>query len=214
MPRFQRVLLTSLVLGLLPLPLHAQIHVGLQGGVTLGDLVIDTDTGSEDVNRRSGAVAGLLVDYPVSPHVQLAVGGRLTQKGGTLPQGGGVDALARLSYAEVPLFVRLLPSAEGRVRPYLSAGGYLAFEASCDLQLDGGGQVVDVGCEEAAARKKTDHGFLFGVGAQFDFGSVGMVLGADYALGLRNISHTASATEKTRTLAVTAGLSYTISRER
>ena len=211
MTRFQRSLLTSVVIGLLPVPLRAQIDVGIQGGVALGDLVIKTDAGSEDVNRRAGVVAGLLLDYRVSPRVQLAIGGRLSQKGGTLPQGAGVDALARLSYAEVPFFVRLLPSAGGRVRPFVSAGGFLAFETNCDLRLEGEGQAVDIGCEEAAARKKADHGLLFGAGAQVDLGSLDLVLGADYSLGLRNISHTTSATEKTRTIALTAGLSYTLS---
>jgi len=208
MGRLKCTCLTFLILGLIPVSLRAQLNLGARGGLSLGHQKVDATTGPEDVNARSGVVAGLTLGYQVNPHVQLALGGRIAQKGGTQAQQGGVDALLRTTYLELPFSVQLFPSNADAFRPFVSAGGFLAFETDCDLRLEGRGQSMDVGCEEAADREKTDFGVLLGGGSVVDLGGPALMLEVEYALGLRDVSHTPSATVKTRTIYLTAGLKY------
>ena len=203
------LLIALLTTGLLATPLQAQWSVELRGGVNLGDLRIEADTGDEPVDLRTGILAGAIVSYQTDPHLRMRIGGLFSQKGGTQHQADGYEARVRLAYAEIPLGVQFFPTENERFQPFLAAGGFVAFETDCQLQAVGGGQTIDLSCSaEAADRKTTDLGLSLGAGAEIDLGAVVLAGEAGYAFGFRDISHTSSATVNTRTISLSLGLRY------
>ncbi len=186
-------------------PALGQWAIGAKGGVNVTDMAIETDGVAVPTDSRTGMSAGGLIAYTAAPWLSLQLEARYTQKGTTQPQGDGIDALLRTSYAEVPLTARLVIPTGGIVRPHVYAGGFASFEVSCGLKAEGAGVSVDIGCGEEAERKKSDYGVVFGAGSDFAVGPVVVTLDAEYGMGLRSITADPGATAYHRVFSVAVG---------
>lgn len=145
---------------------HAQIAVGVRGGVNLAD-VTSNQFGFGGVSHRTGAVGGafLAVAGPATIGFQTEV--LYAQKGfSALVQGG--TATANIAYIDVPILVKVrLVGQQHRIRPSLFGGWFLGFEVSCSL----GGNLEGIGgdgdCDALLQRRgRLDGGFVIGAGAE------------------------------------------------
>ena len=184
---------------------EGQVAIGAKGGINIADVAIEADGADEPTNSRTGVLAAGVVAYTVHPWLSLQLEGRYSQQGTVQPQGDGIDALLRLSYAEVPLTAKLLLPTGGIVQPYLYAGGFVSFEVACSLMAVGMGVSLDIGCDEAEDRGKSDYGVIFGAGSDFAVGPGAVTLDVEYAVGLRDISDNSAATAYHRVLSIAAG---------
>jgi len=208
---FGATLVLSLGLGAMT-PAAGQLAIGAKGGINIADMSIEGNGVTEPTNSRTGMLAAGFVQYAVQPWLSLQLEARYTQKGTTQPQGDGIDALLRTSYAEVPLTVRLAIPTGGAVRPFFYGGGFMAFEVSCGLVAEGAGVSLDIGCGEQAERNKCDYGVVFGVGSDFAVGPVVLTLDAEYGMGLRNVVTDPDATAYHRVFSVAAGFKVPLGR--
>jgi hypothetical protein len=184
---------------------EGQVAIGAKGGINIADVAIEADGADEPTNSRTGVLAAGVVAYTVHPWLSFQLEGRYSQQGAVQPQGDGIDALLRLSYAEVPLTAKLLLPTGGIVRPYLYAGGFASFEVACSLMAVGMGVSLDIGCDEAQDRGKSDYGVIFGAGSDFAVGPGAVTLDVEYAVGLRDISDNLPGTAYHRVLSIAAG---------
>ena len=195
-----------LILGLgMTSPAQGQVAIGAKGGINVANIQIEGDGIDELTNSRTGVLAAGVIAYAVRPWLTLQLEGRYSQKGTTQPQGDGIDALLRLSYAEVPFTARLVLPTAAIVRPYVYAGGFASIELACALIAEGAGVSVDIGCSEEQDRKKSDYGVVLGAGSDFAVGPGAVTLDVEYALGLLNLAQSPGATAYHRVLSVAAG---------
>lgn len=173
-------------------PAAAQVHVGLELGVSASSLDLEP-TGSAGGlkaldERRIGLVAGAVLAYRLEPRVDLETGLRWMQKGARGFLQGFEEPIrtdVRLSHLQMPLLLRVTPFPSLPARVSLAAGPAVSFETHCETEQDVSTLAVLAGCE--SDRNTTDVALLFGMALGWRIGRADMMIEARYDLGLRDI---------------------------
>jgi hypothetical protein len=159
---------------------------GIIGGANLATL-----TGSylENASSRAGFAAGLMAVLPVSPRFAVQPELMFTMKG-AYSSSGGISAVARIDYIELPVLARFEIPASGSVKPFVYGGPAFAYQTSCALQGQG---TISIDCEKIAAQARlavpgakfnsTDFDGIIGGGIGFDVGGRKMTVGVRYDVG-------------------------------
>ena len=190
-----RRLSTMLVIVVLGFPaMAAAQYVGIKGGLNSGTIIVSPDPAPEVFSQRTAPVVGFFFassgDERIGLHWELLY----SQKGakGTGPFVGSV----RLDYAELPLMASVLLADSGGLRVRANVG--VSADYLLTARLTAGGVTTGI----TSTYERTDVGLVFGGSV-----SVSRVLfDVRYGLGLRNTIKNSTATTKTRTLSLTAGV--------
>jgi hypothetical protein len=143
--------------------------VGVSAGAAINDIVGDE---TDELDSRTTPYFGLVLVTQPASLVGFETGLHYVSKGASLEDDDDdVEADIKLTYVEIPLLLRLAFSGTSSgMRPVLKAGGYVAFQSSCDVEGEAGGISVEIDCDE----------FLEAIGAgdesdfeSFDFGLKG-----------------------------------------
>lgn len=184
MHRLARVLTVSLLAALtavVPTEARAQAgQIGLLGGATFTSLR-GLDAFS-DFESRTGLIGGGYVLLPLGDALQLQLEGLLVNKGADARPGQ--DDAFKLSYAEVPVLLRLNLAPASPINPHIYAGPYLGFRIDCTI----GG---DTSCEdspEVVSTASVDLGGTAGGGVAVNLGGLVLTGGARYSFGISKLA--------------------------
>jgi hypothetical protein len=161
-------------------PAHAQTQLNILAGATFAELRGIKDV---DLDRRSGAMGGLSLVIPLGGGMlALQPEALVTSKGSTAPRNatGGV----RLSYAEIPVLLRLNLVRSGAVQPHLYAGPYAGYQISCRIQGS------DADCDDApgVSTNTVDIGGILGGGVTIGLSGLRATIGARYGFGVSKVA--------------------------
>ena len=186
----------------------AQVAVGLRGAANVSSPRVTEDGGAPAIpyRSRSGFTVGATAGLGVAPWLTIQLEGRYAQLG-TRQVDAGLTGVLRVSYVEVPLVARAaIPIGSSAVTPHLYAGGFVRIKTDCDVRFSGSVSLaVDCGTAGVGDIRSSDHGVVFGGGADLRLGPGAVTLDVEYALGLRNIALDPSAEVLSRVLVVGAG---------
>lgn len=156
-------------------------QIGLIGGATFSNLRGLDDIEDVNLDSRTGLIGGGYLLLPLAGALQLQVEGLLVNKGAE-PRTG-TDNELRLSYAEVPVMLRLNLGSSSAVNPHLYAGPYLGLRINCTIG-------DDTDCEDVPGTsvKSVDVGGIAGGGLAFDVGGLVLTGGARYAFGVSTLA--------------------------
>lgn len=194
-----------LALGLAPVAAQSP-KIGVLGGITSSNVTVDGENVSFSLESRTAITAGLSLQFPLSPMLDLEVDALYTSKGTKISDGGD-SAELKLSYIDVPVLLRYnLGTAEAK--PFLLAGGSVGIKASCSIGATSGSVSASSDCIDVVQddQKSVDLGLTFGGGVAFNRFSIQ----ARYTLGLTDIfdDDDDSVTSKNTTLFLLAGFSF------
>jgi hypothetical protein len=125
------------IVGLLALPLlslHAQGTSSVLAGVSASKVVEADGNISVTTNNRVGFVAGLEFASPIGKGLFFTPEFLYVQKGFSDVDGDNSFNM-KISYLAVPLLIRA-ELGEGRTRPFVFGGGYVAFKVGCSVGAD------------------------------------------------------------------------------
>jgi hypothetical protein len=210
-------LLAVAVAGLLCVPaaVAAQSPTLLfKAGPTFADLSVE---GDGDLDRRTALTFGGFVRLPLTDVVSLETGVSWVQKGAEGEGEEGVENIAlELDYVEIPVLARFAIPSSGSVGANLFGGPTFAFEAGCQLDIEGDGANLTVDCEEFAEGFETssfDLGIMVGGGLTVAVSErFSLLLDASYTHGLTDIEDSDEDEVKNRVFAVQAGVSFPLGR--
>ena len=115
------ILLVIVMMAISSLPVMAQVHLGVRGGVTLGELRFDRDV--IDSDNRMGYCGGLLLDLAIPvTGIGIEASVMYTRRNNRLTDG---DRLFKRHYIDIPVMARYrlaLPSVERYVAPLVFTG--------------------------------------------------------------------------------------------
>lgn len=179
-----RVVASSLVVALsaiVPDVVRAQGgQIGVLGGATFTSLRgLDRFA---DFESRTGLIGGGYVLLPLNGALQLQLEGLLVSKGADARPGQ--DDPFKLSYAEVPVLLRINLAPASPINPHLYAGPYLGFRIDCTI----GG---DTSCEdspEVVSTASVDVGGTAGGGVAVNLGGLVLTGGARYSFGVSTLA--------------------------
>lgn len=179
-------------------PIHYGVLAGLNISSTSGDV--------EDVFPESmtGFQFGGAVEFGISPTFSIRPEVVYTMKGSKDSEGDD-EFRFKTSYIEVPVLAKYTFPMQGSVRPHLMAGPAVAFNTSCDLELEIGGNEDSSSCEdEGLDIAGVDFGAMIGAGV--DVGAFN--LGVRYEFGLTDIPDEADFEGKNKTLSFVLGYTF------
>lgn len=173
-------------------------QVSWQAGVSVGAAISDiSGDDTQGIDSRTAPYFGLsLVGQPATI-IGFETGLYYVSKGASVDDED-VEVDIKPTYLELPLLLRLaLPSGESGIRPVIKAGGYMAFQSSCDVEARGGGVSIEVDCDELfdligedeeSEIQSVDYGVKAGVAVDIPIGER-VVLAPEliYTRGLRDI---------------------------
>ncbi len=178
------------------------VRYGVVAGLNLAGATGDVD----EVFPKSllGFQAGGAVEFGLSPNLSIRPEVVYTMKGAKDTDGDD-EFRFKTSYIQVPVFVKYGFPTQGSVRPYLMAGPAVAFNMSCKLELEIGGNEESEDCEdEGLDIAGTDFAAVFGGGV--DIGAFNV--GVRYELGLTNIPDEDDFDGKNKVLSFVAGYTF------
>ena len=165
-------------------------RAGINAGVDFATLGGDIEElVGVSASTSTGFSAGAFFGVNVSRMFRIQLNGQYVQKGAKFEESGAT-ATFDVPYIELLLPITfLIPIESSSITPRIYVGPSLAFEMSCDLKLEEGGQSETISCADAGApTKSTDYGVLFGAGVDFGLGSGELTLDVLYNLGLVNLN--------------------------
>jgi len=186
----------------------AQLTVGVKGAANISSPQV-TENGAAPAipyRSRTGVTVGATAGLGVTPWLAIQLEGRYTQVG-TRQVEAGVTGVLRVSYVEFPLVVRAaIPVRGSPLTPHLFAGGFVRFKTACDIRFSGAVSLnLDCGTADVGDLRSTDHGVVFGGGADVRLGPGEVTLDVEYALGLRNVALDPTAEVFSRVLVLNVG---------
>jgi hypothetical protein len=194
-----------------------QVSIGAFGGIN--SATVDFSEEQEfDLGQNVGLNVGGALTLGFGDRFAVVLEGMYTQKGVGL-SAVGVDGALNISYAEFPVLAKLILPVGGSASTtlHLIAGPTVAFELSCRLKGEQGGQALDLDCDDpevGATTHSTDYGLLFGGGIGIAAGPGQVTLDVAYDLGLRNLNSEDpdDLSVKNRTFMATAGYNLPVGR--
>lgn len=171
--------------------LHAQapIQLGVAGGVSIADVTGD-DT--EDASSRTAPFFGGVLVWQPMGIAGFQTGLYYVGKGAESDLGGETGKV-KINYVEIPLLLRLaLRMGESAIRPVITAGGYVAFKASCDVEAGDFeaecDEVFSDLAEEDVEVESVDYGVSAGLAIDIPVGERTIVAPlVKYSRGMRDI---------------------------
>lgn len=201
-------------------PATAQVEFGFRPGLTIADVSLDTDGVEPDFDTRTGFVAGIFLEVPLSANLSFQPGLSYAQKGAGVSEsfeGEDFNFGVELDYIEAPLLLKYAFPTTGSVGVHLYGGPALAFESSCKLAFEGEGVEASVDCDAEGSdiqfdTKSFDVGAMLGAGVSFPVGArATFLVDAFYNFGLTSILDDPENEDnslKNRTFYGTVGVSF------
>ncbi len=180
--RARVALLCGIAATLLPLPVEAQGgRLGVIGGVNFATLRGLDDV---DLDKRTGSMGGISLVLPLGSTFALQTEA-LVVTGGAQPSSGTGDGIS-LTYAQVPVLLRLSLGAGGSVAPHVYAGPYFGLRIRCQIDTGSG----DSDCDDVGGvnTETVDVGGIVGGGLDFDLGGLVLTGGARYGFGVSKVA--------------------------
>jgi hypothetical protein len=155
---------------------HAQTQLHILAGATFAEL---RGLGDVDLDRRTGLMGGLSLVIPLgSGTFALQPEALVTSKGAKAPAD---DGGLRLTYAEVPVLLRVNLVRSGVVQPHLYAGPYAGYRINCRLE---GSDTASCDDTPEVTTRTVDVGGIVGGGLTFGLAGLRATVGARYGFGV------------------------------
>lgn len=208
----------------------AQVQLGLQGGVNLGDISLDPTPTGTSTGMRTGVMFGGVLFYSFSPTLGLQIEPAYVQNGATEDYSetdGGhtykMEGTVKADYIEIPVLLRAT-FGDGPVKPFITAGAAVGFVLG-DVTAEGDKYLID-GVDvtslvpsdqrtDTLMTKSTDFMLRFGGGVIIPVDHVNIFIEGLYSLGLTDINddpdNTVNGTVmtvKTRGIQIKAGVLF------
>lgn len=183
------------------------IKPGVRAG---GDfMTIGGDDAPDDLNRRTGFLAGAFVQLDFAGPFALQPEVLYVQKGAEREddlQGTTVTTTTKLDYIEVPVLAKFQLPVTGPFSPNLFAGPTAGFNVTSEAEVEGGGQSETEDIENTSS---TEFGVVFGVGGDFGIGAGTISVDARYGLGLTSVDDSdADQSINNQGFMITAGFAF------
>jgi len=166
-------------------PVGAQVHVGIVGGLNLANMSMDPDGGA-DLSGRTVFGFGGVFDAKVDGNISMHLVPMYIQKGGVRTKDGFENEI-KLTYLDIHFLLKFSVGTDG-AKPYVMAGPTLGINLSATELKTGDGAPVEEDMKDDV--KGTDFGFLFGAGVNLPMGNKSLFVEARYALGVTDINDT------------------------
>lgn len=166
----------------------------------------------DDAKRRSGFLAGLTVFKPLRKGWGIRPEVLYSQKGADGPVVDDEDAVSdrailKIDYVDVPILLQYESKMDNGVRPQVYAGPSIGFNSRCRIAASGGGEPVEIDCDETETEiKSTEFAGIIGGGLAFPWGGRLLTVGARYQHGFTDVPADASA--RNRVLSIYAGVEF------
>lgn len=187
------VIIVALLLGVAPTAAHAQVGLGIKGGLSYGN-VSNRGVLPGNLEARTGFAVGASVAFPGDP-LGLGVEGLYAQRGVI----SSTDGMARkLDYVDVPAYARVRIPLPG-IAPFAYAGPQVSFELRCN---DGSGACP------TGDRPKTTYAAVIGAGVRL---MSRLSVEGRYIYGLTDLklsTVTSAESYQTRSFAILAGIGF------
>lgn len=206
--------LTPLLAGLtlavaLALPSTAEAQQAGRFGVIVG-ANFSTLRGWDDANldRRTGAMGGLSLVNPLGSVLALQTEA-LVVTAGAKASDNDIDA-AHLTYAQIPVMLRLSPAAGAAIAPHVYAGPYVGLKISCTLETG----ILSADCEDVpgVSTNSVDVGGIVGGGLDVAVGGLVLTGGVRYGFGVSKVAEfevdAVQESAKNGSFAIYTGLSF------
>ena len=148
-----------------------------------------------DPESKTGYLLGAFFNYPLIENVSFQMEILFTEKGYRIPDTAIVDSLgnrvgsaewtALVSYVEIPVMAKVTLPVEGKIKPYLNIGGFVAQAVIKRERRSSIAYTIDYDLENV---KNTDAGFVLGAGvdikagggkvffeARYDYSNISMI---------------------------------------
>ncbi len=165
-----------------PASVHAQgVGLGVIGGANFATLRGLDDV---DLDRRTGAMGGVRLLLPLGTALSLQPEALVVTAGAKPRRGGSNDDGIRLTYAQVPVLLRLAPAGGMPISPHVYAGPYFGMRIRCQVDLD------DRDCDDVGSvnTETVDIGGIVGGGLDFDMGGLVLTGGLRYGFGVSKVA--------------------------
>jgi hypothetical protein len=181
------------------LPVSAQVHLGVLGGLNLANVSGDTDD-EADWQSSTFFGFGVVLDYALDEYITLHFEPMYLQKGAEINEEG-YDAKLTLTYLEVPVMLRYVLGTN-KNKPYIMGGPTIGFNQSAHYKDDDDDENVkdDI--------KGVDFGLGFGGGISLPMDNNLIFVEARYTLGVTNISKEPDFDIKTKGFQIFAGITF------
>ena len=188
MKRFTLLALALLTLAMIPSDLHSQVMLGVVGGGARSAPLIKNQAGGKElVDGEEGYQFGAVAAFGMPAGFTLETTPKYIQKGfktGVSDLMGGLD----LAYVEAPIYGAWNHGLGGPAALRILAGGSLAYEVSCNVQVAVGGAAPSTQACADGSTNKFDAGLFAGVGMAVSF----LTIDFTYDFGLVNINKDAT----------------------
>jgi hypothetical protein len=200
------------VAGIVAAPsLHAQqtARMGIIAGPNFATLEGLDDV---DLDKRTGSMGGLSFVLPFGSTFALQPEALLVTSGAE-PRTGSDEGL-RLTYAQIPVLLRITPAASSPLSPHVYVGPYFGLRISCTIDIGG----TDGDCDEFedVNTETVDLGGIVGGGLDLNLGGLIITGGLRYGFGVSKVAEfdTEDVRESARngSFAVYGGLSIPFGR--
>jgi hypothetical protein len=182
--------LAALATLLVSMPARAEVRVGALGGVNVAELHINMEDPDLTLHARNLLAVGAVVEIGLSRHFSLQLEPMYLQKGGRIDirdfLGEDASLSLRLSYVELPVFLKLSKSA-GRARPYVIVGPSVGYRTGTRSKDEVTGEEQDP-ADAAENLKKGDFGVAAGGGLIVPVGRATVFVEGRYTWGLLNLN--------------------------
>ena len=161
---------------------HAQgARIGIIGGPNFATLRGLDDV---DLDKRTGSMGGLSLLFPLGSAIAFQPEA-LVVTGGAQPSTGSDDGIS-LTYAQVPLLLRLTPAAGSSISPHVYAGPYFGIRIRCRLEIEN--QDGDCDDVDGINTETVDIGGIVGGGLDFNLGGLVLSGGVRYGFGVSKVA--------------------------
>lgn len=167
---------------------HAQLAVGIRGGLNISSLAGDVATDS-----KTGILAGAFVGIPLKNNWGIQPEISYVQKGAKREfletTGGSTTETTKLDYIELQIPIGVdLPVENENINPRLYAGPTVALALSCEEveRAEPSGTESSSDCKDDI--KTYDFGLVFGFGVELGSGRNAFIADLRYDVGIANIN--------------------------
>ena len=174
-------------------------RLGLKAGVSLAKGKYEYTEASFSTENLTGFHAGLIGEVPLSDNLYLNTGALFSMKGTKISVLGiGVDFA--VNYVEIPLNLAYKYDL-GAVKLFGQAGPYAGVGISAKMKGGGEEETIDFG-SDTDQLKRIDYGINVGAGVEIRK----LIVGANYGMGLANMSNDPDEVMKNGVISLSIGL--------
>lgn len=192
----------------------AEWTTGVKAGLSIATVGGDAVGEADDVESRTTFAGGFFAQANLSPHFGLRFEGLFVGKGARGNEGD-IEGTLEFGYVELPMLLVGRAPVSQTITLSAFAGPTLGINVGADAEVAFGAFSIDQDISDQIA--DFEFGLAFGVGADFEVGSVVLVLDARYDMGLTSIDDGLSETGEdldlqNRAWLIMAGVGFPIGR--